>query len=534
MVDMINNISCNTINSPIMHAETAPAAAPKCEEASVSTTQDGFESQGSNFEGYSHDVKDLAQRLAAANKCEVSDIKVIAGGDGDDKINISKGENPGELIVDINGEKTVLTSDEAKHTVIDGGKGNDTITVDKGLYQGMYITGGEGSDTITAGQMAATIIDNYGSNFITGSGCYDTIIANGYDLDPNGAAVSFPDAPADTGGITVNGNIIFGGGGNDYIEGSRANDYIDAGSGDNTAYGMGGDDFITAGKGSSYLSGGDGNDVIHAGQGKNILVGGHGDDRLFGGPGHDVLIGGAGKDQIQDGQKDKFDRPNKIYANSQSTVSPSENDNITILDGVAIPANLVIQGDALGTNPVSAQPGTAEFHEQNGRLAFQERVIDDLEALASLPSGQKMLNALGEEGKKVDFLPTDKGNSCRHFEGAQLNDRLEPGAGSNSEVNYNRSKISSGGLDIWSSRPPLVGMFHEMCHSYNAAKGDMDRRFLDPTGRPAQCAEDWLYSAPGCEYQAVGIPNPAVKANPAGLTENSLRADLSLVNRDAY
>ena len=134
----------------------------------------------------------------------------------------------------------------------------------------------------------------------------------------------------------------------------------------------------------------------------------------------------------------------------------------------------------------------------------------------------------------MDFLPTDKGNSCRHFEGAQLNDRLEPGAGSNSEVNYNRSKISSGGLAVWSSRPPLVGMFHEMCHSYNAAKGDMDRRFLDPTGRPAQCAEDWLYSAPGCEYQAVGIPNPAVKANPQGLTENSLRADLSLVNRDAY
>ncbi|MDO5297610.1 MAG: M91 family zinc metallopeptidase [bacterium] len=533
---MINNISCNTVNSPILRPETAPAAAPQspCEEASVSPGQDGFEAQGSSFEGYSHDVKDLAQRLAVANKCEASAIKVIGGGDGDDNINISKGEKPGEVIVDVNGEKTVLTSDEAKRTVIDGGKGNDTITIDKGLYQGMYITGGEGNDTITAGQMACTIIDNYGSNFITGSGCYDTIIANGYDLDPNAPAVSFPNAPADTEGIAVNGNIIFGGGGNDYIEGSRANDYIDAGNGNNTVYGMGGDDFITAGKGNSYLSGGEGNDVIRGGEGKNILVGGHGNDRIFGGPGHDVIVGGEGQDQIQDGQKGQYDRSNTIYANSQSTVTPSANDKITILDGVAIPSNLVIQGEAVGSNPVSAQPGTAEFHEQNGRLAFQERVIDDLETLASLPSGQTMLNALGEEGKKVDFLPTDKGNSCRHFEGAQLNDRLEPGPGSNSEVNYNRSKISSGGLDVWSERPPLVGMFHEMCHSYNAAKGDMDRRFLDPTGRPAQCAEDWLYSAPGCEYQAVGIPNPAVKANPAGLTENSLRADLSLINRDAY
>ena len=60
---MINNISCNTINSPILHSEAASAAAPKSEEASVSTTQDGFEAQGADFEGYSRDVKDLAQRL---------------------------------------------------------------------------------------------------------------------------------------------------------------------------------------------------------------------------------------------------------------------------------------------------------------------------------------------------------------------------------------------------------------------------------------------------------------------------------------
>lgn len=533
-MEMINSISSNQVNTASMRPEVAPQTAPQEQEAANPAAQDGFQSQEPTFAGYSKDVAALAKRVADSARCELKDVKVIAGTGGDDNIHISKGTNPGEMIVDINGQKTVVSGEEAGRTIIDGGKGNDTITVEKGLYQTMFITGGEGNDVITGGSGAITVFDNYGSNFITGSGCYDTIVANGYDLDPNAPAVSFPNAPSETGGITVNGNIIFGMGGNDYIEGSKANDYIDVGDGNNAAYGMGGNDFITSGKGDNYLSGGDGNDVIRAGNGKNIIVGGHGDDKLYGGEGQDVIIGGAGKDYIEDGKKGQYERANLVYANSQSTVAPSENDTITVLDNTSIPDNLVVVGQHLGQNPVTAAPGTDEFHQQNAQLGFEARVIDDLETLASLPSGQTMLNALGEAGKEVNFLPTLKGNSCKHFEGSTLSDDLRPGSGSRSEVNYNRYKISSGGLAIWSDRPPVVGLFHEMCHSYNAAMGNLDTRRLFDNGMPAQCSEDYMYTTPACEDQAVGIHNPAVTPNPKGLTENDLRADLNLRNRDAY
>ena len=52
-------------------------------------------------------------------------------------------------------------------------------------------------------------------------------------------------------------------------------------------------------RGDDVIVGGNGNDKIHGGNGNDVLTGGAGNDKLHGGKGNDVLLGGAGSDQLK-------------------------------------------------------------------------------------------------------------------------------------------------------------------------------------------------------------------------------------------
>jgi Ca2+-binding RTX toxin-like protein len=58
-------------------------------------------------------------------------------------------------------------------------------------------------------------------------------------------------------------------------------------------FGGGGNDYLQGGSGPNVLVGGDGNDVLVGGPGRNILIGGRGTDLVFGGNGGNILIGGT-------------------------------------------------------------------------------------------------------------------------------------------------------------------------------------------------------------------------------------------------
>jgi Ca2+-binding RTX toxin-like protein len=49
---------------------------------------------------------------------------------------------------------------------------------------------------------------------------------------------------------------------------------------------------------AAWLFGGDGNDTLNGGNGPNVLLGGAGNDKLLGGSGRDLMIGGHGADQF--------------------------------------------------------------------------------------------------------------------------------------------------------------------------------------------------------------------------------------------
>ena len=98
--------------------------------------------------------------------------------------------------------------------------------------------------------------------------------------------------------------LICGYGGGDTINGSTANDVLEAGNSGSdpepgaTIDGKSGSDRLMGGPGNDSLDGGDGDDVLLGGAGNDSLDGGSGDNQYLPGVGADSITGGAGLDVV--------------------------------------------------------------------------------------------------------------------------------------------------------------------------------------------------------------------------------------------
>ncbi|MDJ0736279.1 MAG: multicopper oxidase domain-containing protein [Nostocaceae cyanobacterium] len=121
-----------------------------------------------------------------------------------------------------------------------------------------------------------------------------------------------------------NNNILFAGGGEDYVDttigvgknrifGGRDGDEFFVGERDRVFGGKGDDEFYAInGRGGNRMSGGGGNDTFYLGAGDRAL-GGAGDDKFYVQSGGDnILVGGAGADQFWIANGDLPDAPNTI------------------------------------------------------------------------------------------------------------------------------------------------------------------------------------------------------------------------------
>lgn len=116
-------------------------------------------------------------------------------------------------------------------------------------------------------------------------------------------------------------DVIYGGGGNDYIHGTE--DFYDSGSAPDFLCGGPGNDTVRGGQGNDRLNGGDGDDTVNGENGADLEQGNAGNDIVGqdsfadsdraadvvnGGPGHDALIVGWGRDRMIGGRgNDRFD-----------------------------------------------------------------------------------------------------------------------------------------------------------------------------------------------------------------------------------
>jgi len=240
--------------------------------------------------GAGNDSLDGGPLARPANAGEATDDDVLEGGDGNDIMTGGLDSDeffPGSGKDEVYGDcpKTVTTctisgddwiEEETAYTavsgvtsddVFDGGPGLDTVSYRariKGVSVNLNDTAddGEYTGTIAAGSIAAKENDNVKKTVerVFGSEGDDRLVGNSAGPD-----------------------MLYGGGGNDFIRGGAGADVLDGGVGNDKVWGEG-----------------DG-DTLSGGLGDDIVLGDAGDDTILEGDeisGQDVLSGGAGIDKV--------------------------------------------------------------------------------------------------------------------------------------------------------------------------------------------------------------------------------------------
>ena len=118
-----------------------------------------------------------------------------------------------------------------------------------------------------------------------------------------------------------------------------------------------------------------------------------------------------------------------------------------------------------------------------GSDAFKEKTQAALKEIAATPSGAAMLAALKDSGKTVTIKETAGGNACNGFNGNALVKDGKPGTGSDSTVLFNPDRKSIGS-EKWETRPPAIGLGHELVHATHAARGEVDLKKVDNDSKP--------------------------------------------------
>lgn len=399
---------------------------------------------------------------------------------------------------------TVTTSANGQTTVNFGG-GNDNVRVRRdgdGSVQLDEYRPGQATDGSEGAPFRSTRIppEQAGSLRINGNDGDDNI-----EVDD-----SF------THGLTIDGgrgndrlvggngdDTLIGGEGNDHLEGRGGNDRLDGGAGDDFLYGGEGNDQLEGGAGNDWLHGGDGNDVLHGGAGNDQLFGGRGNDRLSGGDGDDMLAGGEG-DDVLDGGRGR----DRVYVEGNDRVAHDRSDRVTRMR-------------ARGNVGQSVQP--------EGSARFQQRMRDDLDALASVPEGRELLRKLDATGR------TTRITEARNGAGLQWDGNIpqrssygpdgRPGPGVNPHISMQDRAIFLPGAGHLTSSAVILA--HELAHAYDMATGRMNGTASpnpDPTGANPRVA--------AFELDAVGLPHSGPRRRrPA---ENDVRRAFNMPRRAWY
>lgn len=157
-----------------------------------------------------------------------------------------------------------------------------------------------------------------------------------------------------------------------------------------------------------------------------------------------------------------------------------------------------------------------------GSREFSERIKTELDALAAIPLGERLLQSLARSGRTVTLVPAKRNNDARpdnYRAAVALGKVLKwkdeageermirgEGTGSDTTIRYNPDLRQIGAKESWQRQPPAIWLAHELIHADDAAYGRMDPE-----------AEDGIRNY---ERQAIGLPPYQEKE----FTENRFRA----------
>ncbi len=198
------------------------------------------------------------------------------------------------------------------------------LSVDAGLTQtgtaaADGLMGDNDGETMSGGAGDDVIFGGGGTNYLRGDDGADTIVGGrGFD-DING---------------NMGNDSCLSGGGNDWVVGGKDNDTLVGSDGDNLVYGNLGADSCDGGGGNDIVRGGQDNDVVQGGAGDDFVSGDKGDDTMTGGAGADVFhtFGDAGLDRVTDFSLAQGDRV-QLDPGTQFTVAQMGADTVITMVG---------------------------------------------------------------------------------------------------------------------------------------------------------------------------------------------------------
>lgn len=435
---------------------------------------------------------------APGEKTLLDDKLTLETGNTSDTVHISN-RTDGRLNVEVNGQSYLFDVRNEKDEVptklyIKSNGGDDKITIDADVMLYTTIEAGDGHDHVRAGGGPSRLLGGNGNDHLQlGSGA-------------------------------------------GYAEGNEGDDTMIGGPGNAIMYGNNGNDRMWAGPGAaskkSYMDGGRGSDKMQAGNGHTIMNGGLDDDVMMG-HGRTTFYSGSGKDTIVSNNKD-----DRIYAKNSDWL-------------------LSFSGATL-TTVTPSQAGKTGFNIQ-GTVQFKQRVDDDMELLRSSPAGQKLLAEMDAAAKKNGVPVTIQDGGKRENTNFTFNvQETAPLAPDTPEKGFvhngvRGTPVTDGVIRYPSSSTfnapvfggfPITNLYHEMLHGYNGATGSMlPGTTKEPVaGEPADDTD-----TPNFERQAVGLPTdaepfdfdddpltPPTSTNPEPFTENALRKEMGLVQRNSY
>lgn len=142
----------------------------------------------------------------------------------------------------------------------------------------------------------------------------------------------------------------------------------------------------------------------------------------------------------------------------------------------------------------------------DGDAAFRRATIKALDKINSTPTGKALLEAIEKSGKTITIKETAGGNEVTGLSNGAFRDASgAKGAGSNSTVGFN-PKRESIGTEPWETRPPAVGLAHELVHAQHAASGDIKTDQVENDSKPDPANPGSHATEMDEEVRTAGIP----------------------------
>ena len=159
----------------------------------------------------------------------------------------------------------------------------------------------------------------------------------------------------------------------------------------------------------------------------------------------------------------------------------------------------------------------------DGTAAFKAKVMPDLAWILTSSVGGEFFEAMAKSGNKMTIKETTGGNATSYNPDADSweKDDGSPGKGCDVTVKYNPGEWNPyGDTEEWMTRPPAIGMAHEMVHGWTGMIGTRAKGTVDVGGVTEKRRE----------MQATGLGD----WEKAKFTENRFREAFGLPLRPRY